>query len=165
MTPHDMQLYFPIVMVIAIIALRWRRMMRPQRLRVATLPIGPVLVAAGIAAFLALRPAPSVGHVAELVAVALVGGAVGWIRARLSKVEFDSTSGMMTLRGTPYGVLMLVGLFALRSGLRIAAIQHPDWGIDVSHATDFLLFFAFGLVTGYAAELYLAVGRARRQAA
>lgn len=165
MTPHDIQLYLPVLVVIAMIALRWRRMMRPQRLRVASLPIGPILVAAGIAAFLATRPAPSVSHVAELVAIALVGGAVGWIRARLSRVEFDSTSGMVTLRGTPYGILLLVGLIALRSGLRIAAIQHPEWGIDVSHATDFLLFFAFGLVAGYAAELYLAAGRARRQAA
>lgn len=165
MTPHGIQLYLPIIFVIAIIALRWRRMMRPQRLRLGTLWIGPVFVAVGIAALLATRPAPSAGHIAGLIAIGLLGGAVGWIRAKLSKVEFDSTSGTVTLRGTPYGILLLVGLIALRSGLRIAAIEHPEWGIDVSHATDFLLFFAFGLVAGYASELYLAAGRARRQAA
>ena len=165
MTPHDLQLYLPVVIVLAVIALRWRRMMQPQRLRVATLPIGPVLVVAGIAALLATRPAPTFGHVTGLAAVALIGGAVGWMRAKLSKVEFDSASGTVTLRGTPYGVLLLVGLFALRSFIRIAAIQHPEWGIDIGHATDFLLFFAFGLVSGYATELYLAAGRARRQAA
>jgi hypothetical protein len=165
MTPHDVQLYLPVVIVVAVIALRWRRMMRPQRLRIAALLFGPVLIAAGIAAFLATRPAPSAGHVAGLAAIALVGGAVGWMRAKLSKVEFDSVSGTVTLRGTPYGILLLVVLFALRSGLRIAAVQHPEWGIDVSHATDFLLFFAFGLVAGYAVELSLAAGRARRQAA
>lgn len=165
MTPQDMQLYLPVVMVIAVIAPRWRRMMRPQRLRVASLWIGPVLVVAGIATLMAMRPVPNGGHIAGLAGIALAGGAVGWMRARLSKVEFDSTSGTVTLRGTPYGVLLLVGLFVLRSGFRIAAAQHPEWGIDISHTTDFLAFFAFGLVAGYAVELSLAAGRARRQAA
>jgi hypothetical protein len=164
MTPHAIQLYLPVVMVIAVIALRWRPMMRPRRLRVATLWIAPVLMVFGIAALMYVRPAPNSGHIAGLAAMALVGGAVGWMRARLSKVAFDSASGTVTLRGTPYGVLLLVGLFVLRSGLRIAAAQHPEWGIDIGHATDFLAFFAFGIVAGYAGELTLAAGRARRQA-
>jgi hypothetical protein len=160
--PQEIQLYLPLIIVGAVFALRWRRMIQPRRLRVATLWIGPVMTLAGIAALMAMRPAPTFGHDLGLAALALVGGAVGWTRAKLSKVEFDAVSETLTLRGTPYGILFLLGLIAVRSGLRIASIKHPEWGIDLNRATDFLLFFAFGLVFGYATEVYLAARRARR---
>lgn len=162
MTPQEIQLYLPVVAVAAVFALRWRRMIRPRRLRVATLWFGPAVILAGIAAIMAMRPAPTVGHDLALAALALVGGAMGWMRAKLSKVEFDTESDMLTLRGTPYGILFLLGLIAVRTGLRIASVEHPEWGIDLNRATDFLLFFAFGLVLGYAAEIYLASRRVRR---
>ena len=162
MTPQEIQLYLPLIIVGAMFALRWRRMIQPQRLRIGALWIGPALTLAGIAVLMAARPTPTFGHDLGLAAVALVGGAVGWTRAKLSKVEFDPDSEMLTLRGTPYGILFLLGLIAVRTGLRIASVEHPEWGINLNRATDFLLFFAFGLVLGYATEVYLAARRARR---
>jgi hypothetical protein len=157
-----MQLYLPLVVVGGVFALRWRRMIQPRRLRVATLWIGPVMTLVGIGALMTMRPAPTFGHDLGLGAVALVGGAIGWTRAKLSKVEFDAASETLTLRGTPYGILFLLGLIAVRQGLRIVSVEQPGWGIDLNRATDFLLFFAFGLVFGYATEVYLAARRARR---
>jgi hypothetical protein len=159
---QELQLYLPLLVIGSMFALRWRRMIQPRRLRVATLWIGPTLTLVGIAALLAARPAPTFGHDLGLAAVALIGGAVGWTRARLSKVEFDADSETLTLRGTPYGILFLLGLIAARQGLRIVSVAHPELGIDLNRATDFLLFFAFGLVFGYAAEIYLASRRARQ---
>jgi hypothetical protein len=161
-TPNDFQLYLPVIVIVAVIALRWRQMMRPRRLRVGALWAGPVLILIGLAALLATRPAPTPAHDAGLALAALIGGAVGWTRAKLSKVEFDPASDMLTLRGTPYGLLMLVVLVAVRTGIRIATIKHPEWGVDINRATDFLMFFALGVVSGYAVELFLAARRVRR---
>jgi hypothetical protein len=57
--------------------------------------------------------------------------------------------------------MLLVGLLIVRSAIRLLAIEHPELGIDLGRAADILLFFALGLLTSYAGELYRAVGRAR----
>ena len=75
---------------------------------------------------------------------------------------FDAATGMLTQRGTPFGILLLVGLLIARSGLRLVAVDHPELGIDLNGATDLLLFFAFGLVGSYALALGVAVSRLRR---
>ncbi len=162
MTPQDLQLYFPVIVIVALIALRWRRMIRPRRLRLGILLAGPALILIGVAALLSTRPAPTPAHDIGLAATALIGGVVGWTRAKLSKVEFDPANNMLTLRGTPYGLLMLVALVVLRTGIRVATIKHPEWGIDLNKATDFLMFFALGVVSFYVGELFLEARRVRR---
>ncbi len=162
MTPQDFQLYLPVIVIVAVIALRWRQMMRPRRLRVGALWVGPALILVGLAALLATRPAPTPAHDAGLAVTALFGGVIGWMRAKLSKVELDPANDTLTLRGTPYGLLMLVVLVALRTGIRVVTIKHPEWGIDINKAMDFLMFFALGVVSGYTGELFLVARRVRR---
>jgi hypothetical protein len=164
MTPSDTQLYLPLLITIAFIALMGRRMMRPRRFRLALVWIAPALGLAGAAAFFATHPAPTPAHVAGLAAALLLGGGFGWARARLVKVDYDPVANAMTRSGTPFGMLLLVGLILLRSAIRIVALQYPELGIDLAHATDILLFFGLGIVSGYAVELHLAVGRVRRAA-
>ena len=164
MTPSDTQLYLPLLITIAVLALMGRRMMRPRRFRIAFVWIAPVLALAGAGAFFATHPAPTPVHVIGLAAAACLGAAFGWGRAKLVEVSYDPETNSMSRRGTPYGMLLLVGLILLRSGLRIVALQHPELGIDLDHATDILLFFGLGIVSGYAVELHLAVGRVRRAA-
>jgi len=77
-------------------------------------------------------------------------------------VEFEPDTDMVTQRGTPFGILLLIGLLLLRSGVRIVAVEHPELGIDLNSTTDLLLFFAFGLLGSYALALGVAVGRLRR---
>jgi hypothetical protein len=160
MTPSDTQLYLPLLITIAFIALMGRRMMRPRRFRLALVWIAPALGLAGAAAFFATHPA----HTAGLAVALLLGGGFGWARARLVKVDYDPVANAMTRSGTPFGMLLLVGLILLRSAIRIVALQYPELGIDLAHATDILLFFGLGIVSGYAVELHLAVGRVRRAA-
>jgi hypothetical protein len=160
-----MQLYLPLIIAIVVIALMSRRMMRPRRFRLAFVWIGPVMILAGATAFFASHRAPTPTHVAGLTLALLIGYALGWLRAKLVKVAFDPRTNIVTQRGTPYGLLLLVGLFVARAGVRVATVQHPEWGIDLAHATDILILFGLGIVSGYAVELYFAVGRARRTAA
>jgi hypothetical protein len=160
--PGETQLYLPILIAVGVIALMGRRMLRPRRFRLTTLLIAPALGLVGAGAFLALRPAPTPYHLAGLLAALILGAALGWLRARLVKVVYDPQTGMVTQQGTPYGLMLLLGLFVVRIGVRILAAQHPEWGIDLKHATDILLLFGLGIVSGYAAELYSAATRARR---
>ncbi|MDB5396782.1 MAG: hypothetical protein JWM91_4288 [Rhodospirillales bacterium] len=162
MTPAETQLYLPLLIMVAAIALMGRRMMRPRRFRLAFVWIGPVLALAGAGAFFAIHPAPTPIHAAALAVITVLGAAFGWARARLIKVAYDPETNNMTRSGTPYGILLLVALILMRSGLRIVALQHPELGIDLTHAPDILLFFGVGIVSGYAVELHRAVGRVRR---
>ncbi|HEX4505043.1 MAG TPA: hypothetical protein VH722_04870 [Alphaproteobacteria bacterium] len=162
MNPNEMQIVLPVAIAIVIIALRAPRMMRPRKFRPAALWIGPVLVLAGAAMLMSVRPAPSAGHIAGMAAAFLLGCGLGVARAKLVRITFDTETGMLTQRGTPFGILLLVGLLIARSGLRLVAVDRPELGIDLNSATDLLLFFAFGLVGSYAVALSVVVGRLRR---
>ena len=162
MNPSEMHILLPVAIAIVIIALRAPRMMRPRRFRPAALWIGPALVLGGAGMLMSVRPAPSAGHVAALAVAFLLGCGLGVARAKLVRITFDAETGLLTQRGTPFGILLLVGLLILRSGLRLVAVDHPELGIDLNNATDLLLFFAFGLVGSYAVVLGVAVSRLRR---
>jgi hypothetical protein len=164
MTPGDLQLYLPLIVALAFIALFGRRMLRPRRVRVPRLWIGPALILVGVVLLLASKPAPSPVHGLALGVLLAAGAGIGWLRARLVRVEYDPAADVVSMRGTPYGVVLIVVLLVLRNGLRIATIEHPEWGWDLNRATDLLVVFAFGIVSGYAAELYRAAGRVRRVA-
>jgi hypothetical protein len=162
MTPAEMQIAVPLLIAIPIILLRARQIMRPRRFRPMALWIGPALTLVGAAMLMAVRPAPSPGHIAAMAVAFLVGCGLGLARARLVKVEFEPETDMVTQRGTPFGILLLIGLLLLRSAVRMVAIDRPELGIDLNSATDLLLFFAFGLLGSYAAALGVVVGRLRR---
>jgi len=162
MTPAEIQIVLPLLIAIPIILLQARRMMRPRRFRPITLWIGPALTAVGAGALMAVRPAPSPGHIAGMGVAFLLGCGLGLARAQSVEIAFDAEAGMMTQRGTPFGILILIGLLLLRSGLRLVAVDRPELGIDLNSATDLLVFFAFGLLASYAAALGVAVGRLRR---
>jgi hypothetical protein len=162
MTPAEIQSLLPMLIAVVFIGLNARRMMRPRRFRPLALWISPVLILVGVVALMATQPAPSAGHIAGLTAALAVGGAVGWARGKLVRIAFDTETGMVTQRGTPFGVLLLIGLILLRSGINFAVMRYPELGIDLKKATDILLFFALGLVGLYAGVLYTAVSRLRR---
>jgi hypothetical protein len=162
MNPSQTQILLPLLIAILFIALNARRMMRPRRFKPVSLWVGPILVLAGIAAFMGTQPAPTATHVAGLAAALILGGALGWARAKLVRIEFEPETDMVMQRGTPFGLLLLIGLIVLRTGVRLVAVQHPELGIDLAKATDILLFFALGILGFYAGVLYLAVSRIRR---
>jgi TRAP-type C4-dicarboxylate transport system permease small subunit len=111
---------------------------------------------------MAQQPPPTPAHGMGLALALIFGGAIGWVRAKLVRITFDHATGSAIQQGTPYGILLIVGLVVVRSGISFIAFNHPELGIDLKSATDILLLFAFGLLTGYATELWRVVGRVRR---
>ena len=156
-----MHQYLPLLMPLAVMAIFARRMLRTRRFRVATLWIAPILLAA-LLGFTLFHQQPSPAQASELAGALFVGGAIGWFRARLTKIAIDSATGVITQRGTPYGLLLFAALFVMRSTARVYAMQHPELGIDVNRALAIFLGLAFGLVLGYASGVTVGVARARR---
>src|ERR1700676_982567 len=113
-----MQVLLPVLIAVVFIGLNARRMMRPRRFRPLALWISPILVLVGVVALMGTQRPPSAGHVAGLVVAVACGGVSGWARGKLVRIAFDAESGMVTQRGTPFGVLLLIGLIVLRSGVR-----------------------------------------------
>ncbi len=163
MTSSDMQLYLPLLMPLLVVAIFARRMLRPRRFRVGTVWVAPILLAALSGSYLVHLP-PGAGQAAILAVALIAGGAIGWFRARLTRIAIDPATGLITQRGTPYGLLLFAGLFVLRGIVRVYTLQHPELGVDINRASGIFLVFAFGLLVGYAGGLTLAVGRARRDA-
>ncbi len=119
MNPGQTQILLPLLIAVLFIALNARRMMRPRRFRPVSLWIGPILVLAGAAAFMATQPTPTPVHFAGLAVALAFGGALGWARAKLVKIEFEPETDMVMQRGTPFGLLLLIGLIVLRSGRQV----------------------------------------------
>jgi hypothetical protein len=162
MTPAETQILLPVLIALVLIAMNARRMMRPRRFRPIALWVGPTFVLVGVVALMGTRPAPTGSHILGLTAALALGGVIGGVRGKLVRVAVDTETGMVTQRGTPFGIMLLIGLMIVRSGIRFVAMRYPELGIDLGKATDILLFFALGLVASYAGVLYIAVSRVRR---
>ena len=160
MMPAGYHQYLPLLIVLVVAGLMARRMVRPRRFRVATAWIPLALIAVSAAAFFATRPPPSIIQAGELVSIFGLGLGLGYLRGRLVDISIDPATGVATQCGTPLGLVFIVALFVLRGSVRIAAMQHPEWGLDVNTLTEFLIPLALGMLTGYPLVLRQAYRRA-----
>lgn len=143
---------------LAIIALvfwrRWKAMGVARPLRTGRMWIAPVLYALLVALMLwAMPPAPA--GWALFFGGVLIGGAVGWQRARLLHLHVEE--GTVMVRQSPAGLAVILGIFVLRRvflpaqrGGTAPHGAHPALPL----ATDALLGFALGSVIGYRLELW-----------
>ncbi len=144
----------------AIIALvmwrRWKSMSVARPLKTGRMWIAPAIYVLLVGAILWGMPPSLAGW--ELLAVGLiVGGVVGWQRARMMHLHLDETSGALMIRQSPAGLIMIVGLIVVRrfliptdAGGPAASGVHPALPL----ATDALIGFALGMLTAYALELW-----------
>ena len=129
--------------------------------------IVPVLYSALVGFMLWAMP-PSIAGWEVFAGGAIVGGIIGWQRARLMHLHIDETSGAIMLRQSPAGLAVIVGIFLLRrlflpsqAGGQVAGGTHPALPL----LTDGLLGFALGMILGYRIELWRRARHLRAQAA
>jgi hypothetical protein len=148
-----MTLVIPLV-VIGLIVLRNSR---ARRLRIETLWIAPVLVAVMIGLALSQEGAFTPLSVGIELAGLAVGALIGWWRARFTHIEIDQQTHQLTSRASPLGMLIILGVFALRYGLRMYAAEGAgQYGLL---ATDALLAMTVGLVCAQRLEIALRATR------
>ncbi len=151
-----LQTILPFVIIAVVMARRWKNIDKPVALRTGRMWIMPAILTAVIGAMLyAMPPAPLGWGVFALGGV--IGGGVGWQRARLMRFHLDEESGAVMVRQSPLAFLFIVALFLARRLLipgreAQAAGQVASTGLPL--VTDALLGFALGMIIGMRIEMW-----------
>ena len=124
----------------------------------------------------ATSPLPNVPGLGVLALAAAIGIGVGYLLARHQAFTLDPATGVITSKTSPLGVILFVGLFAVRYVFRMMMTggQAPDklaaHSAQIALYTDAGLLFLLGLVCAQAWEIWrrtrpLVVEHAARTAA
>ncbi|HEX8238465.1 MAG TPA: CcdC protein domain-containing protein [Allosphingosinicella sp.] len=146
------------VVIVVVMAIRFRRSGVARPLKLGRLLIIPV--AYGALAAVLFVSAPPTGSGWLLCAAALaVGAAAGWQRGRMIHIEVDSRTGTLSATQSPFAILFILVLILVRSGLRVALEGGEGGVLSAATLTDMLIAFALGLLAVQRLEMYL---RAKR---
>jgi hypothetical protein len=147
------------------IALAILRNARSRRLRVERMWIAPALILfATVMAFTAQKP-PGVWSILAYAIALAAGVALGWWRGRLTHIAVDPETHVLTSRTSPLGMLLILGVFAVRFALRnVASANASVLHVTTTQITDALLLLAVGLVCTNRLEMALRATRLLKEA-
>jgi hypothetical protein len=133
---------------------------RARSLKVERLWIMPVILIALTALTFVAQPLPRPSAIALEVAALIVGVALGWWRGRLTHITVNPDTHDLTSKASPIGMLLILGIFALRYALRsfggeAAGMLH----VSVFEITDALMLLAVGIVCTQRLEMALRATR------
>jgi membrane protein CcdC involved in cytochrome C biogenesis len=146
--------------IVAVMALRMRRMGQMRPLKLETLWIVPAIYLA-VAALMLFQLPPTGGVAIASVAGLLIGTAVGWQRGKMMHIHVDPESHALNQKASPTAMLFLVALIALRMlGRGLLGSE----GVSPEMLTDPLIGFALGMFTLQRVEMYLRAKRLLEEA-
>ena len=88
-----------------------------------------------------------------------LGCVAGWWRGKTITIEKEP-DGSLKAQASPLGLILVIGLFAARAGLReVMQTNAAAWHLDAVVVTDAFMLFAVGLIVMQRVEMYI---RARR---
>lgn len=132
-----------------------RRAMRETQLNTGRLWLYPAILAGIAVLTMAHESRPGPVAIAGFVAAALVGGGLGYLRARHQELTLDPATGVISAKVTPIGVFLVGGFFVLHF-----AIEFYTHALDIPHAlglkraTDAGLIFSFALMASHRWEIW-----------
>jgi hypothetical protein len=136
---------------------------RARTLRMERLWIGPALVLLMAALALFAQPPRTTPAIAIDVAALAIGVPLGWWRGRASRFTVDPETHVVTSRVSPFGMLLILAIFALRYGAR--ALLGPNataLHVSAVDIADAFLVLAVGVVCAQRIEWFV---RGRRMIA
>lgn len=155
------QSYVPFVAMGAALVLIILRNRRKRTLRPHLMWIVPAIVLPLIGMGLWFTPHAPFGLLAyaAFAAALTLGALAGWWRGKTITIE-KQPDGVLKAQASPLGLVLIVGLLAVRGGLREVMQTHAAaWHLDAAVVTDAFLLFAVGLIVAQRVEMYL---RARK---
>jgi len=149
----------PLLFVIPLVALallvRLRRMAKARPLKLEMLWITPVIFTGLAALTLSQYPPTGFDIVWLLVALAL-GGVLGWYRGRAMTITVDPETHVLNQQASPWAMLFLIALIAVRVGLRTMLIGEASaLHLSVALITDAFMALAVGLFGVQRLEMWL----------
>ena len=164
-TPAPGSSYMVYLVPLIFVALIILRNSRARRLRVETLWIMPLVILIAVAATFTQQGMPSPLMLGIDIAALGVGALLGWWRARFTHITIDPVTHALTSRASPIGMLVLLGIFALRFGIRLYAAQNASsLGLSANAAADAALVISAGLVCAQRLEIALRATRLLNEA-
>jgi NAD/NADP transhydrogenase beta subunit len=159
MNPHLVSYVVSALVIIALLALRMRRMGRARPLKIDRLWVTPAIYFAIVVILLAQTP-PEASGWAWCVVATVVGAVIGWYRGRMISISVDPVTQALQQRASPAAMIFLAVLVAARVFLRaLAASEAQTWHVSAATIVDAFLTFALGIIAVQRLEMYL---RARR---
>lgn len=147
----------PIVIAMGLVILRNSR---ARRLRIEAMWIAPVIMMAMICLALYAERAGGglsltpIGIGLDIAGV-IVGGLLGWWRARFTHITIDPQTHELTSRASPVGMVVILGILVLRTLVRTYAAANAgalgQWGPPIA---DALLVMSVGLVCAQRLEIF-----------
>ena len=136
---------------------------RARTLRIERLWISPAIVGVMAAITFYVYPPSGLPAIVLDAACLLLGGLLGWWRARASRFTIDPATHVITSKVSPFGMLLILGIFGLRYLVRLAAPGEASvLHVTALDLTDSFLLLAVGLVSAQRIEWLI---RARRMLA
>jgi len=150
------------LVAIAMIVLRNAR---ERRLKVERLWISPLLFLVITAGVFASQPPPGPAILAVDLVILVLGALAGWWRGRLTRITVDPESHALTSKTSPLGMLLILGIFAVRYGLRSLGAQTAGMlHVSALAITDALMLLAVGIVCAQRLEIALRATRLLNEA-
>lgn len=151
------QMLLPMAVIGVVLALRFKSITKPRPLRPGRLWIQPMILIGLAAMTIGLHPPGLLGS-GLCILVAMIGGAIGWHRGKLMRIEHDPETGTLTQAASPAAILLLLGILAVRYAARNYFIGNPTPGQLDAHTllvTDVLLCFAVAMIAATRVEMGL----------
>ncbi|HZZ31974.1 MAG TPA: hypothetical protein VFE10_08260 [Phenylobacterium sp.] len=154
-----------LVIPLVVMALVILRNSRARRLRIETLWIAPVMILALVGLSLSQQGMPSPLLLGIDIAALVIGAGLGWWRARFTHITVNPATHELTSRASPMGMLVILGLFAVRYGVRTYAAQNAtSLGVSANAVADAALVISVGLVCAQRLEIALRASRLLEEA-
>jgi len=149
---------YVIAAILVLFALRmWRTGSKERRVRIETMWIAPVIIAAliGYAVVKTSGEVTTSLVIVSIVALA-IGLGVGWYRGRFTRLTVDPDTHTLKGQASPLGLIFLAVLIVARFSLRDFLSSHAEaWKISPTEIVDGSLMFVLGMIVGRRLEIYL----------
>jgi hypothetical protein len=150
---------------LVVIALVILRNSRARRLRIETLWISPVVILVLVGLSFSQQGMPTPLMLGLDIAALAVGAALGWWRARFTKITVDPATHELTSQASPIGMLVILAIFAVRFGVRMYASESATTlGVSAIAIADAALVISVGLVCAQRLEIALRATRLLNEA-
>ncbi len=144
-----------LVVVVAMLALRARRMARRRPLTLEKLWIIPALFIAIAGLTIAQFPPRPVDLVWLALALA-IGVGLGWQRGRLMDISVDNETGRLMVQASPWAIFFLVILVVVRTVVKSGlGYEAQSGGLSPALINDVFVVFAVGLFATQRVEMYI----------
>jgi hypothetical protein len=143
----------PLVIIAVVLVLRNSR---PRPLKIERLWVLPVIYMALLVSSLSATPPPvtPVG-IGLLVLGAVVGGAIGWQRARFTRIDIHPETHELSSRSSPIGMLFIFGVLVLRYGARdLLAGQAASLHLPIVAISDAFVVLAIVMLSAQRLEIW-----------